>query len=118
MKTYFYLVLVIVFCSCEEIVEVEDISQEQVTVLAPTDQSVINTTQVRFSWQPVAFAELYQLQVATPNFLEATQITEDTLITSTNFDKILQIGNYEWRIRGVNSAYETRYKIQAFTIED
>ncbi|ARV08208.1 hypothetical protein BTO05_00595 [Winogradskyella sp. PC-19] len=104
--------------SCEEIIEVEDISQAQIDILAPTNDAVLNTTQLRFSWQDLEFSEYYRLQVATPNFLEAIQIVEDTLISTTEFNKILQVGDYQWRIKAINSAYQTQYQTQSFSIEE
>ncbi|MEM1003019.1 MAG: hypothetical protein AAGH46_10265, partial [Bacteroidota bacterium] len=85
---------------------------------APTDNSVLNITDVQFSWEPIQFSDGYQLQVAEPNFQFATQILEDTLVGSTSFIKTLSSGPYEWRVRAVNSAYETNYTTQAFSIEE
>ena len=113
-----FLVILLLAISCEEIIEVEDISQEQVEVLAPINNAVVNTPQVRFSWEQLAFSENYRLQVATPNFLQATQIIEDTLISTLQFDKVLEAGDYEWRIKALNSAYQTPYKTQSFSVEE
>lgn len=119
MRVYFLFfgVLLLLF-SCKEIIEVEDISQEQISVLAPSNNSVLSISQVRFSWQELAFSETYNLQIATPNFLEATQILEDTLIFATEFNKTLDVGNYEWRVKAVNSAYQTQFQTQSFSIEE
>ncbi|WP_299116368.1 hypothetical protein [uncultured Winogradskyella sp.] len=119
MKNYLSLLFLFVLLSaCEEIIEVGDISQEQVTILAPTNNSVLNPSTINFSWQSLEFAETYQLQIATPSFANASQIVEDTLISTTSFGKLLNQGNYEWRVKGLNSAYQTQYQIQAFTVEE
>lgn len=112
------LILAILFLfSCDDITEIEDISNRSVSVLAPTDAVVLNITEVTFSWNAVEDAENYRVQIATPNFEDATQIVADTLVITTNFTKTLAIGNYEWRVRGENSGYQTSYSTQSFSIE-
>ena len=104
--------------ACREIILVENISNRTVEVLAPVDNSVLPITNVNFTWEPIEFAEQYHLQVAVPNFFEAQQIVEDTLISQTNFSKTLVPENYEWRVKALNSAYETGYTTQSFRIEE
>lgn len=103
---------------CDDIIEVVDISNNDVAILAPTDRSVLNTTSVNFTWNPIENAESYHLQIATPSFENATQIIEDTLITKTNYSKTLEATNYQWRIRAENSEYQTVYATTSFSIED
>lgn len=117
MKNLKYLVLLLIVISCDDVVEVENISNKTVTILAPTNNTVLSITDINFSWNVVEDAELYRLQIATPTFEEATQIILDTVITATNFTKTLDLGNYEWRIRAENSDYQTSYTTQSFTIE-
>lgn len=118
MKRLIFIILYGVFVlSCDDIIEVEDISERTVTVLAPTDESILIITDVNFSWDDVEDSEQYRLQIATPDFETATQIVLDTTIVLTNFTKILDLGNYEWRIRAENSDYQTAYTTQRFSIE-
>ena len=112
------LLLLLFVTSCEEIIEVEDISNDSVTILAPTDTAVLNITDINFSWNAVEDAEQYKLQIATPDFEMANQIVLDTTITATSFNQTLELGNYEWRVRAENSDYQTVYTIQSFTIEE
>ena len=119
MRGYFKSILFcFLFISCEEIIEVEDISQEQVTILAPTNNSVLNQSDINFSWQSLEFAERYQLQIATPNFTNAAQIVEDTLVNVTGFNKLLNQGDYQWRIKALNSAYQTEFTTQTFSLDE
>ncbi len=112
--------------ACEDIIEVVDISKETVTVLAPTNQSVIGTTDVTFTWQhDIEDAENYHLQVATPTFGNASQIVVDTLMpiidtltTKTSFTKTLEAKDYEWRIRAENANYRTTYTTIGFRVEE
>ncbi|WP_299334926.1 hypothetical protein [uncultured Psychroserpens sp.] len=117
-KKIWIILLVFAVFNCEELIEVEDISNETVTILAPSNNLVIDNTNINFSWQPLDFADEYQLQIASPNFDNAEEIVEDTLISNTNFSKILATGDYQWRVKATNFAYETLYTTQNLTIED
>lgn len=112
------LSLLIIVSACSDIVEVEDISNESVTLLAPTNEAVLNITDLTFSWQVVADAESYHIQIATPTFSEALQIVTDSITVSNSFTTSLEANDYEWRVRAENSAYDTSYTTQSFTIEE
>lgn len=118
MRRLFFIVGLIATYSCEELIEVEDISEETVTILAPVDNTTLNNTTVNFSWQPLDFAESYQLQVAFPDFDNAQVIVVDTLLSITSHTKILEMGNYQWRIKATNFTYETQYTTQNLTVEE
>lgn len=104
--------------SCEDIIGVADISDKVVVILAPANDVVLNINNINFSWDNLEDAENYRLQVATPNFEATSQILLDTTINTTNFNKILSAGVYQWRVRGQNSGFETIYTTQNFSIED
>jgi len=112
------IVIVLSFIACDDIVGVTDISDEQVTVLAPSNSAILNVTALTFSWQAVEGAENYHIQIALPAFSEALQIVKDTMVTSTSFLTSLEADNYEWRVRAENYNYNTEYTIQSFTIEE
>ena len=104
--------------SCEEIIEVEDISEDTLIVLAPTNDATITNGSINFSWEPVTFADRYQLQIAIPNFESPQQLVEDTLITTSEFDKVLGVDTYQWRVRAINSTYQTLYTTQNLNVEE
>lgn len=111
-------VLAVLCMACEEILVVEDISQDTVTVLAPVSDSVLAEGNVTFSWNELLDAEQYRVQLAIPSFENASQIILDSTITSSSFSKTLLLGDYEWRIRAENSEYQTSYISQNFTVEE
>ena len=117
MKKGVILICTVIMLSCSDIIGVEDISENTIVVLAPTEASVLNITDVNFSWYAVEDSDQYKLQIARPTFDSAVQIVLDTTITTTNFSKTLELGAYQWRIRAENSDYETAYTKQSFTIE-
>lgn len=118
MKNNVTLLLLIFIFSCEQLIEVEDISNDTLTVLAPADNIITDITIINFSWEVLDYAETYHLQIARPNFDMTQEIVVDTLISSTNFPKSLLSGNYQWRIKAKNFGYETPYTTQNLTIED
>jgi len=106
---------IILMISCEAIF-VENISDITVSTLAPSDGSSVSSGDITFSWEQIQDAESYELQVALPSFSNASQIVLDTLVTKTSVTKALSIGNYQWRIRAINSDYQTVYTTNSFTV--
>lgn len=119
-----YLVLITQsFISCEDILEETDITEKQVTVLAPLDGSTIADNQIRFNWQELEGADSYRIQVALPSFDNASQILMDSLVVRDSLDQIdthfqlpLLNGNYQWRIKGLNSGFETPFALMDFIV--
>lgn len=119
-QSFFYkiipCILFLALFSCEEILLVNDISDKEVTLVAPANNSGLFSTGVSFSWNKIENADKYHLQIAKPNFTAPVQIVLDTLVTATTFNQQLNIGKYEWRVKAVNSGYETAYKTWSFEI--
>lgn len=118
MKKNLILLAVFLCFTCSEIYEIQDISEDHVKLLAPTQDAVIDKTALTFTWSPLEDAEEYHLQIAQPSFSAALQIVEDTLVSTTNYSTTLDASNYQWRVRAENSGYNTGYTIQDFTIEE
>jgi hypothetical protein len=111
-------IIVFSFYTCDDIIEVENIAENTITVLAPTNNSVLVEGDIIFSWDDIQDATQYRLQIATPTFENAAQILLDSTISATNFSNLLELGNYEWRVRAENSEYQTGYITQNFTVEE
>ena len=101
--------------SCEAFF-VEDISQENVILLAPSNDSQLSSGIIRFDWEGIEEATNYRIQIATPNFTNAVQVLLDSTITSLNFSKELETGGFEWRVKAMNSDYETSYSTSSFSV--
>lgn len=108
---------------CEDILEVPDISNRTVPVLAPVEGSVLGANAVRFDWETIEDATGYNIQVATPNFENAAQLVLDSVVeldtlghVPTRIDQNLFNGNYVWRIKAFNSDYETVYVENGFQV--
>lgn len=113
-----FTLLGLCFICCDDITEVEDISDIEMVVLAPSNNVVLNNTQVTFTWESIEEVDSYHIQVATPSFEEAKQVVVDSSFTITSYSKILTSGDYQWRVRAENSGYTTNYKTQSFSIEE
>lgn len=112
-----YILVICTFWSCEELMDVENISDKHVELLAPIDNATLNSNILTFTWNPVEGAEKYHLQIAQPSFNEALQIVRDTLVYHVNFRDSLNNNTYQWRIRAVNAEYTTVYTTNTITIE-
>jgi type III secretory pathway lipoprotein EscJ len=100
---------------CEAIL-IEDISNKTVVVLAPTENSQVAAGTVSFSWKQLDDASSYTIQVATPDFTNATQILLNTNSSENSSSVVLSSGNYQWRVRASNSEYSTEYTTTNFTV--
>lgn len=117
LTTKFLLgLLFLTLFSCEEIIMEKDISKSEVVLVAPSNNAQFYSTGVTFTWDTVAGATEYQLQVATPNFATPLQIVLDTTIEENSFTQQLPIGNYEWRVRAINSGYSTNYSSRLVSV--
>ena len=122
-KSLALLFFILLCTACEEIFEVADISDEQVQLLAPVDQSVLTISNVSFNWNSVDEANSYEIQIATPSFLNAQQIIVDTILSvdstyvGNRITLKLSENDYEWRVKAMNSGFETDYSLSAFTVD-
>lgn len=107
-----FLALLVCLYSCDDIIE-QDISDETVTVIYPKNGVQIESNVVNFQWNEVDGADDYRLQVYSTN----QNIVVDTVVSSSHFTLGLLSGNYQWRVRGENFAYETAYSFpESFTL--
>ncbi len=122
LKTLLGTSIVIFLGSCEDILEVPDISNESTEIIAPKDGTTVGSDTVNFTWNEVFEAEAYAVQIATPSFVDAAQIVLDSVIvvdstfTGTKLKIKLDNSGYEWRVKAMNSAYETPYSNSTFTV--
>ena len=114
----FALIIVSISLSCDDIIEVPDISDNTVTLLAPREGAIIRSNTTTFSWEPVEDADDYLLQVATPDFEAASQILVDSALVRTAYTAELLPGNYEWRLKARNSGFETSYTAFTFIVSE
>lgn len=104
--TKFSLILlsITVLSSC-----VKDITQEELTLILPTNGQTYTTNQVHFKWKEVENAKGYRIEIVKPSFESIQEFVLDSVVEGTQFYQILSPGQYEFQIRAENSAYETAY---------
>lgn len=95
----------------------EDISDSTVSLIAPSDEAVLETSEINFNWEEVEFAEEYTLQIATPDFDNPLQVVVNTTLGETSSTHDLENGTYQWRVKAQNSTSETPYSINSFSVE-
>ena len=112
------LILVFIF-SCEEIINEQNITKDTLNLLAPSENVTLKTgATITFNWETLNGATEYQFQIAEPNFSNASQIVMDTLLQGIDFSvDSLAANTYEWRVKALNSGYETVYTINGFVVE-
>ena len=117
-----FVIVVFTLSSCEELLEVRNISGERMILLAPSDSTQVTQSIVNFNWNEIVEATDYRVQVARPSFLEASQIVLDTLVAvdstyiGPRLTKNLFDGPYEWRVKALNSDFETEFTTHSFTV--
>ena len=123
------LLLSILFCiilsSCEDIIEVQDISNESIVLLAPAENTVVTDSVVYFVWNEIPDVDIdaYRVQIATPSFDSAAQIVLDSTLTldstfiGTRVSQKLSNRAYQWRVKAINSAFETAFTVNDFTVD-
>jgi uncharacterized protein YegP (UPF0339 family) len=94
----------------------EDISSETVTIIAPPEGATLTVSEINFTWEAVDFAEDYQLQIATPNFTNPSQVVVDEILSGTTSTQTLADGTYEWRVKARNSESQTAFTTTGFTV--
>lgn len=106
-----------IFFSCEEIFYETDISEAVIEILAPTNNAELSIGTQTFSWKLIEGSEGYIIQIATPNFENATQIELDSITKETSMTKELVSNDYQWRIKALNSEYETAFTTASFKVK-
>lgn len=100
----FFLLIPFAITSCEDILE-KDISNVTVNILSPNENQQLTSNVVNFQWEEVDGAQNYRLQV----FRADSGIVLDSIVAQSNLEYPLNPGNYQWRIRAENSAYQSTY---------
>jgi len=116
------VVLCSCFLACQDILEVDDISSSLIFLVAPTDNSTVQEGNVNFTWTEITEATGYHIQIAYPDFDNASQIVLDSIVVidstyiGPNLTKELLSNNYQWRVKGFNSDYQTDFTVSSFTV--
>ncbi len=100
------IVFSLLLISCDDIFE-EDISDETIQTIYPSQNDVVEGNAAHFQWHPVEGAKDYRIQVVDIN--RSDYIILDSLVEQTDFIYSLDPGDYRWRVRAENFAYKSSY---------
>ena len=112
--TLIYLVLIVI--SCQKLFD-SDISGQTVVLKSPIDSLYSENYLQTFWWEEVEGAETYNLQIVSPRFDSVIRLVLDTNLSTNQFTYTLYPNNFQWRVKGYNSSYETLYTTASFTID-
>lgn len=121
IKEFFHIMMVLSVVSmicigCDEVFE-DDLSEETVVVIAPTNGLSTSILSHTFWWEPVEDARGYNLTIVSPSFDNIERLIVDTNITGTKFNYTLFPDSFEWSIRAYNGSTTTDYFIYSLVIE-
>ncbi len=119
MRHLYWIALILVMSghvSCTEIFE-EDITNDSLVVLGPADGIQTERATQTFWWEEDEEAIIYNLQIVEPTFDTPERLVLDTNLSEELFKASLQPGQYQWRVRGENGAYESRYVVRSIQVD-
>jgi len=106
------------FLSCAVIVE-EDVTNELVETVFPTDSAIVFEGDVEFKWLPMFGSTGYELLIVSPDFANANSLEVDTVLEDVNnFQTSLVPNTYQWTVKGFNSGYTSDAIIGSFEVVD
>jgi hypothetical protein len=107
------LILFTISYSCDDILE-ENIVNDDIQIISPINGHTNEGGSVQFLWNFIDGADEYNIQI----FNQNQSLELDSLVTETIFNYDLNPGNYQWRVKGINFAYETAYSFpQSFEVQ-
>jgi hypothetical protein len=105
INTAIFLIVALMF-SCEDIF-VDDISSQEVTLIAPADSVNTHETNQLFLWEPIEGASKYQVTFFSPDRATAGAVVLDSTVNETSFKLSLDPASYEWCVSATNGVYST-----------
>ena len=109
-------IFTVCFQSCDDLI-VEDIENERIMLLAPSNNLTTSRLSHTFWWDILDGAENYNMQLVEGSFGSVTQFILDTNLANNKFDYTLYPGSFQWRVKGLNNGGETYYTTFNLTID-
>lgn len=85
------------------------LTSSTVALQAPANGVISSDNAQTFYWEPVKDATRYQLQLVTPRFDSIVVLLLDTIIPVNQFPWQLMRGNYQWRVKALNTNSSTSF---------
>lgn len=113
---FFVVLLLLSLYACDDFIE-EDIENEYITLLAPSNNLTTIQLTHTFWWDILDGVESYNMQVVEGTFTSVTTFLLDTNVSTNKFEYTLYPGNFQWRVKGMNNGGETYYTTFGLTID-
>ncbi len=94
-----------------------NISNQNVALVAPVEQALLNSSEVTFLWTHLASIDEYRIQIASPDFSSSTFIVMDERTGDDFYTTSLNEGSYTWRVRAENDNSVTPYNSRNLEID-
>lgn len=101
---------------CRDIFEI-DLTDEKVSILAPTNNLHTDIVTQTFWWEEVEGALEYNLQIVSPSFSSIQTLVLDSTLTDNVFTYTLLPGTYQWRVNASNGSSQTDYTTYTLVID-
>lgn len=109
----FVVGLLLITISCDDVLE-EDISDKEITIVFPLEGGIITSNISTLQWNAIDNADNYRVQVLNNN----SMIEIDSLVAVNSLAYQLKTGDYSWRVKAENFAYETEFTFPvSFSVE-
>jgi hypothetical protein len=108
-----HIILLLLACvllaACRDIIE-KDITNDTVELVSPTDNARSGTLLQTLYWNPLDGVQGYRVQITKNNFNpDSIFLVMDSTVKATQFSYGFSVGKYQWRVSGVNSAYNSKF---------
>ncbi|MEM6801469.1 MAG: hypothetical protein AAF696_08695 [Bacteroidota bacterium] len=119
MKINPFILMLFLFClsihGCSEFL-VPELDEASLTINSPKDSLISKEGNISFWWEFHPDADIYQLQVVSPDF-DNPSFLFDTLLAQNTFQKKFIDANYLWRIRMQNEASSSPWQQRSFSVD-
>ena len=96
-----------------EVLEAEDFSSRNVTLVSPTDNTKTNTELIELQWEAVKDATTYRIQLLGDN----DSILQEITTTETLLEITFTEGTTTWQVRAENNTQNTLYSSRQLTLD-
>jgi len=116
MKNLVFLLPFLIFWqSCGVLLE-DDLSEEKVTIISPSNQYNTVNQSIEFRWDSMSYARNYHFQLVVDSFGGNGNWILDTILDTTRLRLSLQPNTYAWRVMGKNTNSTSDYNDYFFTV--
>lgn len=121
-KLKYYIILCLKVCfllgltGCSEIF-VEDFSDKTLLLTSPADGIRTTNRMVTFSWDAISSDAQYRIRVVKGTFTQTEALLVDSTITETSWDRLFDLGSYQWQLEAFNAESSVFSTVRTFNID-